>query len=138
MKTQAAAPEIPIAEWIASGLGFLLVAGTVGYMAHAAVTKEDRPPDIRVEITSVERVGQGYLARFRAMNHGDLAANDVHILGQHREGGDAGAGAGGVVEESDATLDFLPAQCEKSGGLFFTREPVRERLSVRAAGYQEP
>lgn len=127
---KAAVSEIPLAEWIASGIGLLLVAGTVGYMGYAALTKEDRPPDIQVEVLSVQPLRQGYLAQFRATNHGDQAAHDVHIIGTQGQGNEA--------EESDATLDFLPAGSEKTGGLFFTQQPVMERLSVRAAGYQGP
>lgn len=127
---KAAVSEIPLAEWIASGIGLLLVAGTVGYLGYAALTKEDRPPDIQVEVLSVQPLRQGYLAQFRAINHGDQAAHDVHIIGTQGQGNEA--------EDSDATLDFLPAGSEKTGGLFFTREPVKENLSVRAAGYQGP
>lgn len=127
---KAAVSEIPLAEWIASGIGLLLVAGTVGYMGYAALTKEDRPPDIQVQVLSVQPQSQGYLAQFRATNHGDQAAHDVHIIGVQGQGDEA--------EESDATLDFLPAGSEKTGGLFFTQQPTLERLSVRAAGYQGP
>lgn len=128
--TKTAVSEIPPAEWIASGIGLLLVAGTVGYMGYAALTKKDNPPDIQVEVLSVQPLRQGYLAQFRATNHGDQAAHEVHIIGT--------LGQGLEAEESDATLDFLPAGSEKTGGLFFRTEPLKEKLSVRAAGYQGP
>jgi uncharacterized protein (TIGR02588 family) len=75
-------------------------------------------------------VRQGYLAQFRAINHGEQSANDVHIMGVH--------GEGSSVEESQAVVDFLPADSERRGGLFFKHEPSPASLSLRASGYQEP
>ena len=125
-----AGAEIPAAEWIASGIGLLLVGATIGYLVYASLAKKELPPDVQVEVLSVVPLRQGFLAQFRATNHGDQAASDVHITGVHGGGSDA--------EESQAVIDFLPAQSEKNGGLFFTPEPSRESLSIRASGYQEP
>jgi uncharacterized protein (TIGR02588 family) len=126
----AAAPEIPLAEWIAGGIGLLLVTFTVGFMLYSALTRGDAPPDVRVELLSVTPVSDGFVAKFRAANHGDHAASQVHIFGAH--------GEGSAREESEAVLDFLAAHSHKGGGLFFRREPSRDTLSLRATGYQEP
>ncbi|TDU64348.1 uncharacterized protein (TIGR02588 family) [Prosthecobacter fusiformis] len=128
--TANAAPEIPLAEWIASGVGLLLVAATVGYLAYAAATQEDGPPDIRVEVLAVQPLRHGYVAQFRAINEGQQAASDVHITGV--------LGQGAESEESAAVLDFLPAGSEKGGGLFFTRDPSASPLTLRATGFQKP
>lgn len=129
-RARAAVSDIPLAEWLVSGLGLLLVLATAGYMGYAALTKKDSPPDIQVELLSFQPQRQGFLAAFRAVNHGDQAAHEVHIIGQ--------MGEGDAAELSDATLDFLPARSEKQGGLFFTRQPLKEALSLRASGYQAP
>lgn len=128
MKTDTS--QIPLAEWIVSAIGLLLVGATVGYMGYAALTLEDSPPDIQVEILSVQPVNNGFLARFRATNHGAQPANEVTIVGEHGEGAEH--------EESQAVVDFLPAGSEKGGGLFFLRQPAPEGVTVRATGYQEP
>ena len=124
------APESPLIEWVVSGIGLILVGATVGYMLFAAFTKDHSPPDIQVDLISVVPLRQGYLAQFRATNHGDQSASGVQITGVHGEGPGA--------EESEAMIDFLPAQSEKRGGLFFSREPSPASLSMRASGYQEP
>lgn len=129
-KAKTDTSAIPLAEWIASGIGLLLVGVTVGYMAYSAVTQDDSPPDVQVEVMSIVPLRQGYLARFRATNHGSQPANDVHIIGSH--------GQGEQEEESEAVVDFLPAGSEADGGLFFSRQPAKEELRVRASGYQEP
>lgn len=128
MKTDTS--QIPLAEWIVSAIGLLLVGATVGYMGYAALTLEDSPPDIQVEVLSVQPLRHGYLARFRATNHGGQPANEVTIQGEHGEGENR--------EESQAVVDFLPAGSEKSGGLFFSRQPLPDGVTVRATGYQEP
>ncbi|MEN3940383.1 hypothetical protein WJU23_03745 [Prosthecobacter sp. SYSU 5D2] len=129
-KARTDTSQIPLAEWIVSAFGLLLVAATVGYMGYAALTLEDSPPDIQVEIVSVLSLRDGYLAQFRAINHGGQAANDVNIHGEHGQGPDK--------EESQAVVDFLPAGSEKGGGLFFRRQPAPDGVTVRATGYQEP
>lgn len=122
--------QIPLAEWIVSAIGLLLVGATVGYLVYSALTLEDSPPDIQVEILSVQPLRHGYLAKFRATNHGGQPANEVTIVGEHGEGPER--------EESQAVVDFLPAGSEKGGGLFFSRQPAPEGVTVRATGYQEP
>jgi uncharacterized protein (TIGR02588 family) len=129
-KAKAVAPEIPLAEWIVSGIGLLMVGTTVGYLVYASLTKEDSPPDVAVEVLSVVPLRQGYLAKFLARNLGEQGANDVHIMGIH--------GSGSTAEESEAVIDFLPGKSERRGGLFFSSEPSPKSLSLRASGYQEP
>ena len=129
-KAKPDSSQIPLAEWIVSAIGLLLVGATVGYLGYAALTVEDSPPDIQVEIVAVLPLREGYLARFSAINHGGLPANEVTILGEH--------GLGAEREASQAVVDFLPAGSEKGGGLFFRRQPAQESIKVRATGYQEP
>jgi uncharacterized protein (TIGR02588 family) len=122
--------QIPLAEWIVSGIGLLMVGVVIAYLGYTALTQDASPPDIQVEIISVKPIRQGYLAQFRATNLGGLAASNVHIQGEYGEGPDK--------EQSQAVVDFLPAGSEKSGGLFFIHQPPIEQLHVRAMGYQEP
>jgi uncharacterized protein (TIGR02588 family) len=129
-KPSTAPPEIPLAEWIAGFIGLLLVGFAVGYMFYSALTGGDRPPDIQVELVSVTPVREGFVARFRATNHGDEPANAVQITGTQGEGADQ--------ETSEAVLDFLPAHSHKGGGLFFRRQPAASTLTLRATGYEEP
>ena len=36
------------------------------------------------------------------------------------------------------TLDYLPQDSERRGGLFFTEDPAAYELVLRAQGYAEP
>jgi len=125
-------PEIPLAEWVVSVIGMLLVGFTLGYLVYAAVTRENRPPDIHVELLSITPQRDGSLVRFRATNRGDASANDVQILGTHRESESA------EPQESQAALDFLPGRSQRTGGLLFPRPVTAPALQLHAAGYQDP
>ena len=44
----------------------------------------------------------------------------------------------GKVETSETTIDYVPAEGEQRGGLYFRQDPRRLRLKLRAHGYREP
>lgn len=45
---------------------------------------------------------------------------------------------GEVVEEGEATVDYVPSSSERRGGLVFTRDPRRHELTLRVKGWAEP
>ena len=48
------------------------------------------------------------------------------------------AGPDGPIETSEATMDYLPPGSEREGGLFFSRDPRRYEVRLRAKGYVDP
>ena len=44
----------------------------------------------------------------------------------------------GRVEVSQTTLDYVPGGGDQRAGLYFTHDPRRLRLRLRAHGYREP
>ena len=126
------APETTSAlEWLVAGLGALLVIFTVGYMVHFALTRPEGPPVVVLEVTGVARAGAGYLVSFKATNTGHSTGAGVVVTGELSRGGEA-------IEESEMTLDYLPQDSERQGGLFFTEDPAAYELVLRAQGYAEP
>ena len=45
---------------------------------------------------------------------------------------------GGEPETSEVTIDLVPADASRSGGLYFRGDPARGTLVVHAVGYQDP
>ena len=43
-----------------------------------------------------------------------------------------------VIATSQVTLDYVPGNSERRGGLFFREDPEAHGLKVRALGYAEP
>ncbi len=118
-------------EWLVAGIGALLVVFAVGYMVQFAITRPDGPPVVGLEVTGVTHAGAGYLVTFKATNTGRSTGAGVVVTGELSSGGER-------VEASEMTLDYLPQDSERQGGLFFTEDPAAHELVLRAQGYAEP
>jgi uncharacterized protein (TIGR02588 family) len=122
---------IPVTEWIVAALGAVLVVGTIGWLVWLATTRDGTPPDVRVVADGVVALQHGWLVKFRAANAGGQAAAEVLVEGEL-------AGPDGPVETSEATVDYLPPRSEREGGLFFSHDPRRHEVRLRARGYMQP
>jgi uncharacterized protein (TIGR02588 family) len=125
------APNTSTAEWIVAALSAALVLGVVGFLIYDGVRSPSTPPDVTIEIDSIQQAGPGYLVLFRARNRGHSTAAEVVVEGELEA--DTGR-----VETSETTIDYVPAGGQQRAGLFFTRDPRRLRLKLRAHGYREP
>jgi uncharacterized protein (TIGR02588 family) len=122
---------IPIWEWIVAAIGFMLVAGVIGFLLYEALAGNRLPPDLKLSVDSVVQTRNGYLVKITAVNQGGITAEGVDIEGELRSGTEP-------VERSQTTIDYLPPRSEKRAGLFFTRDPRQFDLQVRPFGYEEP
>jgi uncharacterized protein (TIGR02588 family) len=130
-RNEAGRTEIPVLEWLLGGMGALMVAGAVGFLAWSGSVQGDTHPDIRVEVERVLEQRNGWLVLVRAFNEGGSAAAEVTVGGEFTT-------PDGAVETAELRLDFLPSRSDRQGGLFFTRDPRGHYLKVRALGYAEP
>jgi uncharacterized protein (TIGR02588 family) len=130
-RNKAGRTEIPALEWLLGGMGALMVAGAIGFLAWSGSVQGDTHPDIRVEVERVIEQRNGWLVLVRAFNEGGSAAAEVTVGGQL-------AAPDGTVETAELRLDYLPSRSDRQGGLFFTRDPRGHDLKVRALGYAEP
>lgn len=118
-------------EWVAAMASSLLVLAVVGYLLYDAVARPRTPPAITVQADTVLKTGGLWLVRFRADNQGHETAAGVLVEGALMEGERP-------VESSQATLDYVPGESVRHGGLFFRADPRAYRLELRVHGYQEP
>jgi len=123
--------ETPVWEWIIAAVGLILVVGAIGSTLYRAVTEESTPPTLGVIVDSVQRNGDGYLVKFRVKNTGNQTAAAANIEGELKNGEE-------TAETSSAALTYVPANSERRGGLFFTKNPQQFDLQIRAMGYEEP
>jgi uncharacterized protein (TIGR02588 family) len=130
-QTGKVAPQVPWLEWLASGIGLLLVLGIFGVIGWQLFNGATTPPVIIVEVENVTPVEGGYRVLFRAHNSAGEAAAQVEIEGKVTE-------AGEDEETSMAILDYVPGHSARQGGLFFTRDPHSGSLTVRAIGFAKP
>jgi len=131
---QVAAPQAEttsIWEWIVALIGFTMLVSTIGYLAYQAIYREATPPNIELRVNSIVAAGNAYLVKISAINHGGSTAGALEIAGELKNHGE-------TVETSEATINYVPAQSQKEAGLFFTKDPRRYELQLRAKGYEEP
>ena len=122
----------PLLEWIAAGIGLVLTLGIVAVIGREAIGGEaSRPPAIEVSARRLVATPSGYLVVIAAVNRSGATAAAVQVEGRLMAGDAA-------VETSSLILDYVPGHATRQGGLFFTRDPRRHRLDLRALGYQEP
>ena len=119
-------------EWLAATLGALIALALLGLIAWDAATGPGRvPPALVIQPEQVERNAGGYVVQFIARNRADDTAASVHVEGVLKQGGTE-------VETSQTTIDYVPANGHRRGGLIFTRDPAAHTLELRATGYQQP
>jgi len=119
-------PRTPLLEWIASGLGLLLIIGVTAVIARDAFNgSADMAPDVTVAATRVRPSGTGFLVEFEARNVSPITAAQLTVEGKLPGG-----------ETSTATIDYVPGRSVRRGGLFFSEDP--RGVKLRALGYQDP
>ena len=122
---------IPPLEWAIAILGLVLVLGTIGFLLYEAAIGDDSPPEFSFAVNRVSASGSGYLVEFNVVNHGGSTAARLTVQGELRSGEES-------VEMSQTEIDYVPADSERSGGLFFTANPNDNSLVLRALGFQKP
>lgn len=123
--------QVSAAEWIASGLGALVVLATLGFLLYRALWGGDRPPAMEVSLDTVVAVPSGHLARFTVRNVGDHTGAQVKIQGTVERPGEP-------IETRETTLDYVPAGSQRSGGLYFTTDPDSGTVTFEALSYTAP
>jgi uncharacterized protein (TIGR02588 family) len=119
-------------EWVAAGIGGVLVAAVLGFMAYEAAMLSPHPtPRLAIRIDTVVAYPSGYVVEFRAMNDGDATAANVLVQGDLRSDTT-------LVERSEAVIDFVPAGSSRPGGLVFKNDPRRHKMEVRPVGFDIP
>jgi uncharacterized protein (TIGR02588 family) len=118
-------------EWAVASIGALIVMALIAYLVFYGLTRSDGPPKISFETGPVQEIGNGYVVQFTVRNDGYSTASALEISGRLMQGDS-------IAEESRATIDHVPEQSSRSGGLFFSRNPALHQLGVRAEGYSSP
>lgn len=95
----------------------------------------DEPPGIRVSVSlaaaAAERRDDVYYVPFDVANRGGEPAANVTIIFEVRRGGE-------LLEQSDATVPFLPVGGSVSGELATRLDPTGHDLAARVGTLQNP
>lgn len=123
--------QIPPLEWVAAGVGLLLLLGAVGYQVVEGLTNDGTPPAIAIQQAQVHKVQGGYLVEIEVRNSGGQTAAGLEVEGELEV-------PRSKPETSTTTFDYVPRGSSSRGGLFFQSNPDKGTLTLRAKGYQEP
>ncbi len=131
-KSQAGKSEqTPLWEWVLAAVGVLLVAGAVLTMVYRGLTQDGVPAHFSVTAGSASSINDSYVVPFSVKNLGSQTAADLTIEATLIRGEQ-------TVETSNVTLDYVPANSEREGVMFFTKNPNDFELEFRALGYNKP
>jgi uncharacterized protein (TIGR02588 family) len=131
-RAEAQEERTPALEWIAGGVGAVLTLAMIGFLGWEAYqSPADAPPAVEVSLRDIVPAGEGFVAEIAAVNHSPETAAAVDVEGVLRRDGRE-------VERSQVTLDYVPGDSERRGGLFFSQDPRDYDLELRALGYAEP
>lgn len=132
MTKRGAGKTATTAEWVLAAIGAVVTLATIGFLVYEGLAEGGTgAPELVVETGAATRSGGGWAVPVEARNTGSATAASVRIVGELRD-------AGGVVEESEMTLDYVPEASSRTGTLLFTRDPSTATLEVRATGYELP
>ena len=118
-------------EWALAALSAALVLGVIGFLLYEGLAEPTTPPEVRVTVETVRPAGSGYLVTFKAENRGQRTAAGLGVEGTLKRGGT-------TVETRSTTLDYVPSEGARKGGLYFTEDPRDYELALRATGYDRP
>lgn len=120
-----------VAEWIVAWIGALIVFGAAGFMLYEALAQPSSPPRLELTVDTIMASGDGYLVQFRARNHGRQTMANLLVEGELRSDT-------GTLETSEATIDYVPAESSRRGGLMFSNDPREYTFELKGKGYDRP
>jgi uncharacterized protein (TIGR02588 family) len=124
--------KTPLLEWIAALTGLLLILGVTAVIGREAIREHAAaPPAIAIQVGATSQVAGGYVVEFEALNRANSTAVTVEIEGILKS-------ESASVEQSSATIDYVSGHGRTSGGLFFSKDPRKHKLAIRATGFQDP
>ena len=130
-KGQEKLDNAPLWMWGIGLLGLVLVLGSIGLALYEAVVGDSSPPNVTVKVEGIIPAQNGFLVEFRVLNEGGTTAAGLTVEGELRNGTE-------ILETSETTIEYVPSRSERTGGLFFTRDPGQYELELRAKGYEMP
>jgi uncharacterized protein (TIGR02588 family) len=118
-------------EWVVLAISAAAVVGLVGFLLVDGIADEARPPAprVRLQMDSAYEVPGGWIIPATVTNAGDRAAESLVLR--------ATATVDGGEEESELTIDFLPAGTDVEISFGFSAEPDGE-VTVQTVGFRLP
>lgn len=123
--------QTPLLEWIAAGVGLVLILATLGVIGAEVLRRDDSAPRFTVRTVAVTPSAGGYLMTIEVRNEGGAPAAGVVVEGELTP-------PDGEGESAEMTFDFVADHSAREGGLFFKGDPRQGQVVLRAKSYVDP
>ncbi|HLT20246.1 MAG TPA: hypothetical protein VKZ96_12365 [Thermomicrobiales bacterium] len=119
-------------EWSIFAVSGVLLLLVFGYLGYHALTSEDEPAEIEIEVGVAHPQGGRYILPVSLHNRGGQSVEDVEI--------EISLLQGGVTTETAAiTMPFLPRLSTREGSVFFDSDPAQaDEIETLVIGYIVP
>ena len=121
----------PVLEWILGLCGSALLIAGLGYLVLQELHQQDTVGAVLIQTNRVGELDEGYVVQFTAHNTGSQTLAGVQISARVYDGTTE-------LESVRASIDHLPGESRRGGGIYLQHDPRRYRLELRAEGFQEP
>ncbi|ODA67496.1 hypothetical protein A7A08_01529 [Methyloligella halotolerans] len=119
-------------EWAVAAVGTVLVAAAIAYLVWYGIARPDGPPELAIrQLSEIQKIRDGYLVEVEVENYGHSTAAAVEISGTLEQGGTD-------VEDSSATIDYVPQQSTRQAFFQFSENPADYTLKLRVKGMAKP
>jgi uncharacterized protein (TIGR02588 family) len=122
---------IPASEWIVSGIGLILVLGSLGFLVYKGIAVEQQPPLFVAQWLETVELEDDYLVKFQVFNRGGESVSSLTVLAEMHS-------AGGKAIERQVNIDYLPAHSSRQIAMLFPTPPDQSSLLISFGGYQVP
>ena len=124
-------PEKNWLEWSVFTVSLLLVVTVVAYLAYDAISTNDAPPDLAVQLGTPEQHSGYFAVPITVTNAGDLTAEGVVV--------EVVVERGDEEEQAQLEIAYVPRQSQREGWVTFEQDPqTADRMTARAIGYEQP
>lgn len=117
-------------EWTVFGISTVLVLGTLGTLAAAAIRYKDDPARLVVEASAPVLENGWFRVPVKIKNDGERVAANVEIS--------VSEGDGESQRQAGFTVDFVPRSGERSGSVSFKDTGTPPVIRCEVVGYEEP
>lgn len=117
-------------EWSVFAIAGLLVAATIGFLVHAAVTGNGRPAMLSVAHGASRRAPGGYAMPITVTNRGDRTAERVRV--------EIVAQRDTAEQTAEIEFEFLPRGSRRTGWVVFEEDPARSTITTHVKGFEAP
>jgi uncharacterized protein (TIGR02588 family) len=119
------------AEWAVLTVSVIAVTGIIAVLLIDGLVNEARPPQplVEIHVDDAYETATGWIVPTTVINEGDEVAEELILR--------ASAIVGGEQQESEVTLDYLPAGTRVEVSFGFSAQPDGE-VTVQTIGFRLP